>query len=71
MVERRLQRGITEGDLPAGIDTQSIAAFYATVVHGLTLQSRDGASLEAMNRIVDCAMAAWESLAGGVAPRPI
>jgi hypothetical protein len=63
MVERRLQRGIAEGDLGAGVDTASIAAFYATVIHGLTLQSRDGASLAAMNRIVDCAMAAWDQLA--------
>lgn len=70
MVERRLQRGIAEGDLAAGIDAKSIAAFYATVVYGLTLQSRDGASLAAMNRIVDCAMAAWESLASGEPARP-
>jgi AcrR family transcriptional regulator len=71
MVERRLQRGIAEGDLPAGIDTKSIAAFYATVVHGLTLQSRDGASEGAMNRIVDCAMAAWDSLSSAGTSKPI
>lgn len=63
-LERRLRRGIAEGDLPAGIDTRSIAAFYATVVHGLALQSRDGVSEAEMNRTVDCAMAAWESLTG-------
>ena len=64
-IEQRLKRGIVEGDLPAGTDTRSIAAFYTTVLHGLRLHSRDGASAEAMDRIVDCAMAAWESLASG------
>ncbi|WP_437917513.1 TetR/AcrR family transcriptional regulator [Sorangium sp. So ce302] len=59
----RLDRGVVEGDVPVGTDTAALAAFYTTVLQGLSLQARDGASREALQAIVDCAMAAWETLA--------
>ncbi|MFP2928622.1 TetR/AcrR family transcriptional regulator [Pyxidicoccus sp. 3LG] len=61
-IQRRLDRGIADGELPAGTDTLAMAAFYVTVLHGLSIQSRDGATLEMMTAIVDCAMAAWDTL---------
>ncbi|NMO14160.1 TetR/AcrR family transcriptional regulator [Pyxidicoccus fallax] len=61
-IQQRLERGIAEGELPRGTDTEAMAGFYATVLHGLSIQARDGATLEAMTAIVDCAMAAWDSL---------
>ncbi|WP_438021625.1 TetR/AcrR family transcriptional regulator [Sorangium sp. So ce315] len=62
-LQRRLERGVAEGDVPAGTDTAALAAFYTTVLNGLSLQARDGASREALQAIVDCAMAAWDALA--------
>ncbi|XXX56001.1 TetR/AcrR family transcriptional regulator [Sorangium sp. So ce124] len=62
-LRRRLDRGVVEGDVPAGTDTAALAAFYTAVLQGLSLQARDGASREALQAIVDCAMAAWETLA--------
>lgn len=62
-LRHRLDRGVVEGDVPAGTDTAALAAFYTTVLQGLSLQARDGASREALQAIVDCAMAAWETLA--------
>ncbi|XYH97700.1 TetR/AcrR family transcriptional regulator [Sorangium sp. So ce1128] len=62
-LRRRLDRGVVEGDLPAGTDTAALAAFYTTVLQGLSIQARDGASREALLSIVDCAMAAWDALA--------
>ncbi|WP_437927199.1 TetR/AcrR family transcriptional regulator [Sorangium sp. So ce291] len=62
-LQRRLDRGVAEGDLPAGTDTAALAAFYTTVLQGLSIQARDGASREALLAIVDCAMAAWDALA--------
>ncbi|KYF50023.1 TetR family transcriptional regulator [Sorangium cellulosum] len=62
-LQRRLERGVAEGDVPAGTDTAALAAFYTTVLNGLSLQARDGASREALQAIVDCAMAAWDVLA--------
>jgi AcrR family transcriptional regulator len=61
-LERRLRRGIAEGDVPAGTDTAGLAAFYTTVLHGLSIQARDGASREALMAVVDRAMAAWDVL---------
>ncbi|WP_438006816.1 TetR/AcrR family transcriptional regulator [Sorangium sp. So ce321] len=63
-LQRRLERGVVEGDLPAGTDTAALAAFYTTVLQGLSIQARDGASREALLAVVDCAMAAWDALAG-------
>ncbi|WP_436626235.1 TetR/AcrR family transcriptional regulator [Sorangium sp. So ce136] len=62
-LQRRLDRGVVEGDLPAGTDTAALAAFYTTVLQGLSIQARDGASREALLAVVDCAMAAWDALA--------
>ncbi|WP_437755595.1 TetR/AcrR family transcriptional regulator [Sorangium sp. So ce1389] len=62
-LQRRLDRGVAEGDLPAGTDTAALAAFYTTVLQGLSIQARDGASREALLAVVDCAMAAWDALA--------
>lgn len=72
-LRRRMERGVAEGDLPAGTDTAALAAFYTTVLQGLSIQARDGASREALGAIVDCAMAAWDSLTrpkGGGGNRP-
>ena len=55
---------MTEGDVPAGADAAKIAAFYTTVMHGLSVQARDGASTEALDAIVDCALASWDRLVG-------
>jgi AcrR family transcriptional regulator len=61
-VRRRIERGIAEGDVPTGADTRRMAAFYTTVTQGLSVQARDGASAEALDAIVDAAMAAWDKL---------
>jgi AcrR family transcriptional regulator len=58
----RLKRGVAEGDLGDGTDLAAIAGFYTTVLHGLAVQSRDGASRQAQSAIIDCAMAAWDAL---------
>lgn len=60
---RRVARGIAEGDVPATADPDRIAAFYTAVLHGLSIQARDGAAAETLEHVVDCAMAAWEALA--------
>jgi AcrR family transcriptional regulator len=45
-IRRRLQRGVEDGDLPAGTDINGLAIFFGTVMQGLSLQARDGASRE-------------------------
>lgn len=62
-VRDRLARGVADGDLttsPASLD--AIARYYTTVVQGLSLQARDGASRADLEDVVTCAMAAWDTL---------
>ena len=60
LIQQRLQRGVAEGELPAGLDVVALAAFYTTVVDGLAIQARDGVPRKALNFAVHCAMAAWD-----------
>lgn len=64
LLRDRLIRGIDDGELAPGTDATAVAAFYNTVLQGLSLQARDGASRATLIGIVDCAMAAWDSLTG-------
>jgi hypothetical protein len=62
-IRDRLTRGVTDGDLAAaeaGLD--GIARYYTTVVQGLSLQARDGASRADLEAVITCAMAAWDTL---------
>jgi AcrR family transcriptional regulator len=58
----RLERGVREGELPAAVDCQQVAEFYATVQHGMSITARDGASPEQLLKTADAAMAAWDAL---------
>ncbi|MFC0008988.1 TetR/AcrR family transcriptional regulator [Devosia nitrariae] len=60
--ERRIERGIADGDVPAGTDARAVASFYATVINGIAIQARDGAPRELLDAIVDGAMAAWDAV---------
>lgn len=62
VIRDRLERGVAEGDLPAGLDLDAIASFYASVLLGLAVQARDGASQNALLAAVNGAMAAWDAL---------
>lgn len=62
LIQARLERGVAEGDLPAGVDLAAIASFYTTVLHGLAIRAHDGASREALLAAADAAMAAWDQL---------
>jgi AcrR family transcriptional regulator len=61
-LEERIKRGIGDGDVPPHAAVKTIAAFFMTVLQGLSLRARDGASREAMLQIADAASAAWDSL---------
>jgi len=47
----RIRRGISDGDLPPDIDVDSHAAFLHTLLRGMAVQARDGASFEKLVRI--------------------
>jgi AcrR family transcriptional regulator len=61
-IRQRLDRGVADGDLPEGVDVDKLASFYTAVLDGLGIQARDGASRKALQSIVSCAMASWNTL---------
>ena len=63
LLRSRLRRGLLEGDVAKGADIAAIVSFYATVIDGLAIRSRDGASRKRLSGVVDYAMAVWESMA--------
>jgi len=62
LIQQRLRRGVAEGELPPGLDLRAVASFYTTVVDGLAIQARDGASRKALKFAVRCAMATWDRM---------
>ncbi|MGH8794700.1 MAG: TetR/AcrR family transcriptional regulator [Stackebrandtia sp.] len=59
----RLARGVADGDLAASpADLDAVARYYTTVVQGMSVQARDGASRADLETVVACAMAAWDAL---------
>lgn len=61
-IKQRLDRSVAQGELSAELDTNAVAAFYATLVHGLGVRAGDGAPRAELTAAVDGAMAAWEAL---------
>ena len=62
VIEQRLKRAVAKGELSPRIDTAAVAAFYATIIHGLAVRAGDGASRQALMAAVDGAIAAWPAL---------
>ncbi|MEC3982128.1 TetR/AcrR family transcriptional regulator [Amycolatopsis sp. H20-H5] len=58
-LRKRLRQGVEEGELAEDADVGALATFYTTVLHGLSLQARDGADRAELDRAIDLAMASW------------
>ncbi|MGW5666801.1 TetR/AcrR family transcriptional regulator [Micromonospora sp. NPDC003776] len=62
-IRDRLVCGLADGDLTASdASVDAIARYYATVVQGLSLQARDGATRTELEAVITCAMAGWDLL---------
>lgn len=70
LIRKRFERAVDEGELPASVDVETIASFYTTVLHGLALRARGGATRETLHAAIDGAMAAWKSLTAAPAAPP-
>ena len=51
----RLKRAVSEGELAAGADPQVLGDFFTAVMHGLSVQSRDGVPKKRLHAL--CALA--------------
>ena len=67
-IETRLRLGQRKGEVPKTASVKALAAFYATVLHGLSIQARDGSSRKILTAVVKCSMDAWEQLVGEGCP---
>lgn len=56
---QRFERAIAEGDLPSGTSPTNLAAYIATVLQGMSVQSSGGASREALLGIAEMALKAF------------
>lgn len=62
-IRDRLARGVTDGDLTEPLaSVDAIARYYTTVMQGLSVQARDGATRAELEAVIICAMAAWDTL---------
>lgn len=69
--EQRLRQGIADGDVPATANVAGIAAFYLTVLQGLSLRARDGGTRETLTQIADTAIAGWDALVAASVQIPV
>lgn len=52
----RLEKAVTDGELSQRTDAQSLGDYFATVLHGLSIQARDGVSRERLMATVPAIM---------------
>ncbi len=58
-IGQRLVRAQRDGQLPLSVDTGAMAAFYNTVLAGLSVQAKAGVPRELLLPVVDEAMRGW------------
>jgi AcrR family transcriptional regulator len=58
-IRHRIEQGIREGELPPDTDAAALANFYTTVLQGMSIQARDGASCASLLATATAAMRAW------------
>lgn len=55
-IHERLDRARREGELPEQMDVSTLAAYLATVIHGLAVQSAGGSSAAELRAVADHAL---------------
>ena len=58
----RLRVGMSAGDLPENTDIEALAAFYGSLLRGMAVQARDGASRDRLLEIARIGMRAWPAI---------
>jgi len=62
VLKSRFDRAITEGELPAETDTDTLARFYGAIIQGMSAQACDGACNALLKRLIDIALTAWPGM---------
>lgn len=61
-LQQRFADAIAVGELPEGTDAEALAHFVLSVLHGMSIHARDGATREELERTVALTMKAWDRL---------
>jgi AcrR family transcriptional regulator len=59
MIERRISRGIEDGDVPSETSVTDVANFYVMVLQGMSVQARDGAGQKDLLAVVNRSLMCW------------
>ena len=57
----RFLRAKEEGDLPGHVDAQALTGYLFAILQGLAVQAGSGASVAALEKVVDTSMMVWPS----------
>ena len=60
-IEARLKRGQVDGDVPGDAPIEQLAEFYTALLHGLSIQAKDGVSLAKLRSTVAHGMDSWRT----------
>ena len=58
-LQSRLKIAVTDGELPPSTDVDHLSRFYLSIVQGMAIQARDGASSAELKGVAASAMLAW------------
>jgi AcrR family transcriptional regulator len=59
ILKARIDRGLREGELPRGTDTEALVDFYSAVFQGMSIQARAGVPRKRLLATAETAMRAW------------
>ena len=59
LLQKRLDRGKRESELPSTANTRVMAEFFTSVVTGLSVQASNGAAARDLSQVVEMAMSSW------------
>ncbi|WP_413492971.1 TetR/AcrR family transcriptional regulator [Morganella psychrotolerans] len=57
---QRIEQGVQSGDLPENTDIQALGDYIATLLHGISIQARDGVSRTRLLAMTDIAMRTFD-----------
>ena len=55
----RIRRGLDDGDLPPGSDTEGLTELVDVLIAGMSARARDGATRQQLDAAIDQALLAW------------
>jgi AcrR family transcriptional regulator len=62
-ITAKIKRGVRNGELPPRTNAAVLGKFYMTVMQGMTIQARDGATQEELLAVARAAMLQWPKFA--------